>query len=402
MLIQRSKKLDNLSCALATLIPIVGLFSPLLGIIIGITFFIFMSAFIQKENRYFSSLCIVILMAVMFASRNYAATYSDDFYYYYNSYNDQKGNFNQIFEFGGGFEIGLGLILYLAYNTLPQLTPQGLIFFITTLELIIYVFVLEVFVLKKINPRLRSISLSIFLTMSLGLLAGQISRQYGAIPLLAAAMLSESKKDKFTLLLLSSLFHASSIFIYPLIYLFTWGSKSWKRFLLASILVYISLFLFENYGNLLNVFGYLDQKLIYSESDLNGSVLLRNYRVLIIFSVLLMILSSAINGDSLGASALQNGIRFCFIALFFSFTYSAYSSFAYRSLLPVVVFFIWHNVVKIISSKVAWSGVLVSLILLFFTARSWMPTSHDVAMSLWKQYPTMSTNPGYYIYYIFQ
>ena len=401
MLISNHKNIDSFCYAFAMLIPAVGFFSPFLGLVCGILFLIFSSGFLKREVRYSSSLCIVILMAAMFASRSYNVTTSDDFYHYYNSYLEYAGDWGQIFEFGGGFEIGLGFILYVAYNLFPAFSPSGLMFFVIFIELMIYVVVLEVFVLGHINSRIRSISLSIFLVMSLGILAGQLSRQYGAIPMLIAAVFAVSKRDKLIFFLLALVFHISSIFIYPLVCLFVWGAKSWKRFICAAALVFLFFYLFEYVGNLWVGFDYLNQKQGYFELESQSSDMLRNYIVLMMISLFLMLFASIIQGGVRKSPVLYQAFLFNLIILLFMVIYSDYGTFAYRSLLPVVVFFIWYYLVKIISDKMVWIGTLISLALLMFVVRSWLPSGSDTAMGLWRQYPIISVNPGYYIYNFF-
>lgn len=391
----------SLITGLALFIPFFGFFSPLFGVIYGLLLLMFLSVYIHSGIRYYSVFTIILLMALMFASRKYGSSVSDDFYYYYNSYISHAGSLEQVFEFGGGVEVGLGVILFLTHYIFPDFTPAGLIFIVTAIELSIYAIILERYVLVDINPELRSLSMSIFIIMSFGILAGQLSRQYGAIPMLIAAVLSKQKKEKLFFFLMACIFHISSILVFALLILFIWGSKSFWRFFSSITLIFLSLFLYENVDFLIIGSEYLSGKVSYTEIDEKSSFVLRNHIVLILISLFLMFFSAILGGDKNKRPTLYRAILFTTLVFIFMATYSNYSVLVYRCLLPVIVFFIWNAVVSLIPNNKYWVGLLVSLALFLFVSRSWLPVDADVGMTLWRQYESFSFVPGYFIYYLF-
>jgi hypothetical protein len=237
----------------------------------------------KKSYRYFLPF-VTLLLAYLASSRGIFETPKDDLADYYKNFITlSNGNFMGLFEFGQGLEIGFPTLSAVISLIAPNAPPRLFLFFHLVFIFSLFFFFLDkLFIAKSSSPAIFICIVCLFLGYT-GI-ANLLRQSYASIFILAS--FGYVGRKKLTLIVLATLFHFSSPFIYFFIKWFIKPSK--VRFiytLLFSIITYALIWKFilptlEQYSYL-KLGAYLSE----NNDGLDIVTIVRAYKEIVLFGV---------------------------------------------------------------------------------------------------------------------
>lgn len=366
-------------------------YSPILGLLLLIIYYLFHSFFFNNRNEALFILTFAFLAAVIFSSRKYNSTASDDFTQYYYTYKELS--IDNLLLISGGIEIGAWSILLLIKNINGELTPAGLMFSYSFISLSVFFYITS----KLINDKSRTIRALCLITIifySQPLLSTQLIRQFLAIPFLIAAIYESQPKKLILYLAISTAIHSTStIALLPLVILLNENfdlKKKIKLSLFFVSLIFIGYLIFKD-----NVF--LNEKTsAYTISNDDGIRLIFNHLQLAFYSYIICIAFSLCGASNTNIK--QTSIKFLIV---FSYLMSMYlinnnAAAAYRLWTPFTSLYFWIVAYKTLKK----SNYLVYLIFSIYTLKvfsQWLIYDSQNSFTLWSSFDQISTTPFYFL-----
>nr|EKW6621500.1 EpsG family protein [Pluralibacter gergoviae] len=201
--------------------PLVGYYVPLMILLIP-----------MLGNRFLRVPLIMISitgLSYMAASRNIVSADGSDFEMYYRIYNDiLKGGGIFVPEFSGGIEFLLPFIFKVITTAFGSLSREQLLFGIVFIQLFLIVLWLEIFGTRKLQPSEKTLCIVATIgILSVFTLSQALRQSFATVVALYALTAYFSKKRFvfFTLYIISSLFHLTSLIVIPLYIVFYRGKK---------------------------------------------------------------------------------------------------------------------------------------------------------------------------------
>ncbi len=221
---------------------ILFLFFPFAAYWLTIFVLLGLSPFIPKNLRIFLGIIAVLSGSATYASRIFGFFGSDDFVSYYATYSGlYHGDMTRLFDYGGGIEIGLPVIDLALVWIFPELSPNGLMFFTSVLWGIIFILLIEKYLLTSVVAGKRATIVGLSLLLYSFFLSTQLSRQWFASLLVLAALLQTHKKAFAGYGLAAFFIHMSSVpmlFVYRIL-LF---GKPWMLLVVALTAIFLSVY----------------------------------------------------------------------------------------------------------------------------------------------------------------
>lgn len=223
--------------AISILCISISLFSPLGGFFVGLILLV-LGIGINFPIRLILSLYTIINYAFVGASKYYTYTFGDDFGYIYLPLYNYLNNGGSVFfsEFSGGVEFLFPLYLKICTFIFGPLSDSGVLVVISLLNLLLFYFWLEIYGFREISSNFKSLGIAIAILFFSYTVYLQIMRQSTASVILLFALSTWFNKKyilSFIFLIISSLFHISSIIFFPIIlFLFSGSIKNRNIFII--------------------------------------------------------------------------------------------------------------------------------------------------------------------------
>ena len=191
---------------------ITSIASPFSGYVILNLIMLFNGARLSRGGRVIYSILLIFCIAGLCAYRQAGLSLFDDFSnsYYPNYLNIYNGDYESFYRFSK-IEIGLP-ILFFGLTKLGFLLSQSeLIFILTFISLSIFLVWMEIYGLKFFDERQKTFAIIFCLVTWSFVLPSILVRQYLAIVILLFALVTKLKRNRLIGLIVSSVFHASSL-----------------------------------------------------------------------------------------------------------------------------------------------------------------------------------------------
>ena len=207
-----------LHVAAVLLLTAVYMFSPLVSYVSALLFLTIFSRRLSTRVRIATSTIVILSGASIWASRLVGRSESDDFAWYYQTYNPiDTVPWTEKIPF---YEVGLPLLIKIIRIALPGLTPNGLIFVLTTITGLILSFCVERFGLRDFPREKRAYCVAMVFLFFSFVLTTQLTRQMLSSVILATVLFSLKPAVNRLSLLLASVFHITAIPVYAVIKIF--------------------------------------------------------------------------------------------------------------------------------------------------------------------------------------
>lgn len=157
------------------------------------------------------SLIACLSLSLMTAARPVSFDQFSDTDVYYGIYRSiREGDMSVIRLYGGGFEVGISIFFFVLSNILPNLSINGMMFFLSLFSIILFFTWLRR-VSTHVEPEKQSLMIGVALLMINLYFATQTSRQFIATIFLLFAISEKSLSIKFISIAFASVFHITSI-----------------------------------------------------------------------------------------------------------------------------------------------------------------------------------------------
>ncbi|WP_147289261.1 EpsG family protein [Helicobacter sp. MIT 99-5507] len=177
-----------------------------------------LSSYITKEYRILLSVNMVFNISMIYGSRIFFSqtfNYDDDFSRYYQNYLDIYDDIHgAMFVNRNGYEIGLPIFYKIISLIFPKLFPQNLLQITTFVMVILFYIWLEIYVIKYIKNSQRAalIAFSLFFSFLMAIIG--LTRQGFSCVFLLYAISNKDVRLKLLFLVISCLFHMSSLLVF--------------------------------------------------------------------------------------------------------------------------------------------------------------------------------------------
>lgn len=194
-------------------VALISLFFPLGAFFLAVGSLILLSSSIPTLFRYFLGLIALFTLLVIIGSRTYIDELEHDLAHYFAVYQSlHTGNYNEIWGFGDGIEIGWPLIYLIQGKLFSQFNnPIHLSLFNTGLCLLLLFLWVESKLLLTVVKRDRSLVLGLIILFLLVTTLGYLQRQALAIVIALFALTASNKKRTILFTILAGLFHISAV-----------------------------------------------------------------------------------------------------------------------------------------------------------------------------------------------
>lgn len=344
-------------------------------------------------RRYLGGVAFISLIIII-ASRNYTDELNNDLSIYYNVYILLSAKVNSaIFVFGNGYEIGWPLLYYGVSLIFDNVTPIELAIINTSLCAFLVFIWIERYGLKNLLIDEKSIVLACAILLMSVQTFGYLQRQALSVCILLFSISNIGRKRCYVYLILSSLFHLSSLpigILYIILTKLKTNNKTLIVFLVLTIIFKLTYVVFFNFISMTGLdipglykiqyfieranantitsmrFALLIFPLLILAFFMKGSILLHKWRNVIIISCVLYI-------AFLGIPLAPERINFILLILYGYFLYLTLAN--------------YKRVVIII-------GLAYSI--LFLLEKTNLIGSYDNLF--WVRYPLINFTPFYYLY----
>jgi hypothetical protein len=172
----------------------------------------------NNNQRITLAINIAIAISILAASRQFLYLENDDFQTYFNNYLEiYSGNYSPIYEFGDGYEIGLGVLNLLISIISPKLTVNGLMFTYSLIATLLFIFYIERYKKNKIESEKYAIYIATCFLFFGYYFCTQITRQFFSAIFVLIALESTNKTKTIFYIALGFLFHITAVPLYALI-----------------------------------------------------------------------------------------------------------------------------------------------------------------------------------------
>lgn len=293
---------------------------------------------------------------------------SDDFVTYYNNYYAiNHGDLSKLFQFGGGFEIGLPLLHWLFSGVINGDLPYVLKLFHCIVLIIIFLYlcfkVSEYYGLSLKDQCLLFACLICFFKLSLGF---YFLRQGYASLFLLLSLFHRNKVATYFLFLLACFFHLASLVIYPLVRFLLFSENKRKQFLFCVFCASLGgvLFLSINVLAKINFSIPFLEKLNFIFTYLsNYDYIISSFKKTIISSLYIIPLILVLSISKKNNENFRFGIFNILSIMFFLLSFSFLPNVTVRVLMPILTFFVGGVYFLVL---VRYHGVLLRFIFPFF------------------------------------
>lgn len=194
---------------------IISFISPLLAWIIAMLILAVGSSVLNKTNRRILGLVVIFAGALTIASRQVFESPSDDFARYYAIYQSlSEGDMAAFFNFGDGFEIILPLLFRALSFFFSKAEPSLVIFFVSFFCGLLFLFWLEKYGMKEVEPAKRSLCLATALIFFSFFMTSQLMRQMIAMLLVLYALYEKNILTSALFVVMGTAFHLTALPIY--------------------------------------------------------------------------------------------------------------------------------------------------------------------------------------------
>jgi len=218
---------------LAAAVPLLSvgyLFSPWASYTGALLYLTLFTARLSPRVRVATSVIAILSGASIWASRQVGVSVSDDFAWYYDLYT-RIDHVEWSTERVPVYEAGLPLLLKIIHVALPGLTPNGLMFVLTTGTGLILLFCVERFGLQEFPRDKRAYGVAMVFLFFSFLLTTQLTRQMLSSVVLVNVLFCLRAVPRRLSLLVASVFHVSAIPVYAILRLLH------RRYLLLAFLI---------------------------------------------------------------------------------------------------------------------------------------------------------------------
>jgi len=202
--------------AAVALLGICYLFSPLVSFVGALLYLTVFSRRLNTPVRVATSVVAIVSAASIWASREVGRSVSDDLAAYYDIYS-RLGMLEWGTERIPVYEFGLPLLLKIIRVALPDLTPNGLMFVLTTVTGLTLLFCVERFGLREFPREKRGYCAAMVLLFFSFVLTTQLTRQMLSSVLLVNIFFCLRAVPTGFSVLLASLFHVSAVAVYAVV-----------------------------------------------------------------------------------------------------------------------------------------------------------------------------------------
>lgn len=214
----------------------------------------------------YSLIFIIFSLSLMMTSEPTLKFFEQDFFLYYKNYLDFLYDVNQDekFRWGGGFEAGVP-ILNLIYSKIIGGPYPFILKFFHAFNIVILMFAVVIFFQRRFNINQKYfflVLISFIIFFKFGAAFNALRQTYATLFLLISVF-SHTKGTKILFFIIATLFHISSIFLFPIV-IFFMKRRSLKSFTILFIApLLIALFVLLNSDWIVNLF--LTQSFLFSD-----------------------------------------------------------------------------------------------------------------------------------------
>lgn len=324
----------------------------------------------------------------------------DDFTTYYNNYIYLlNGDYNAIFHFGNGFEIGLPILNLIIANVLNLPYP----YMVKTIYILIYIAMIisltnksaEFLKIKlgenKVNKLFLFLCYLLFLKLTMLL---TIERQSIASYFVLLAVFSDNKK-KYLWILIGTLFHLTT----PIIYLLVNKAIKITDYKLLFKYFFVMVFSYVFINQTFNFIYFLlpNSKLSYVMFYMNDKELIDNERAKVIKEIIYIIPTILLGLVCIYKKIKVKTIPSVLFVILIMLYLSRFPGVPVRFFVPILFYmvgFYFYSVLKKFNIK--YQVVIMIFFVFLFSLRIFN------AIGYYSRYPMISFEPGYYIKYFFE
>lgn len=392
--------------SLAIQIPLFTLFTaffcPLLGYSLALFVLIVRTHEIRSLERKLLGLCIVFISAIIISSRTIGSFGDDLAEHYYPIYLEMtSGDFSNFFTWGwGGVEIGINIINGLIAIAFPTLTESGYAFSLALISGALFVVILEKYLLFECSPQKKGVSAAVIYVMFSVYFSTQLTRQFFAGLFLIVALFEYRKPVAYIALLVSAVFHLSSLPLYVFYRAAGWFKL--KRLYLFIPIAFGSYFVINMIAPLLEFVsgGLPDSRLLYftNESGIESNLFPFKYLLVVSASVIMVLVVGIKQLTEREKSWIST---YLVVITFFLFTLDLLS-FPTRAFLLIHGMLLGWFFVMVYRRLSVRSCITISLLVVSFFIQGKIFVDENVSNALWNQFDRISIIPGYYVLHYFK
>ncbi|MBO1500796.1 EpsG family protein [Serratia proteamaculans] len=219
----------------------IGLFSPLLAFYFSLSLLvIFPTFFANRYLRVYLSIFAIICGCIIFSSRGYFLSTSDDFAHYYSAYQELlKGG--SIAQYSQGIEFLISLYFKITIILFGELKPTALFFLVSFFSCFTFYVWLEKYGLDQLEGTKKSLCVASCIGFFMFALSTQLMRQMIATPFLLFALSYGLKNKKGIISMILAIGgHLSSLPIYVVLKIFLSENRK-KKFITLGLFLFFGL-----------------------------------------------------------------------------------------------------------------------------------------------------------------
>ncbi|WP_428419984.1 EpsG family protein [Methylibium sp.] len=206
----------------SSLLPCLGILTvfalfnfPILAFFIAGALLINLSRATPDIARRLLGLVLVVAVSMILSSRPISDEGSEDIVGYYYLYEAvRSGDFEQMFQFGGGIEVGLPLLFYLWGLLLPKLSVNGLMLCLALTSSVLFWAWVEVAFYGKNRRGADMALMGAALLLFNVYLSTQLARQFLSMVLLLYAFSATTTTRRTLFVMLAAAFHLTAVLFY--------------------------------------------------------------------------------------------------------------------------------------------------------------------------------------------
>jgi hypothetical protein len=391
---------DSLALLIPSLILFTSFFSPLLGYSLALFVLIIRTHEMQPLERKLLGYCIAFAGAVIVSSRATGDISDDLTIHYYPIYLEMtSGDFSSFFSWGWGIEIGINVINAIMVAVLPKLTESGYAFMLAFMSGTIFVIIVEKYLLQECTEIKKGVSSAVIYAMYSAFFATQLSRQFLAGLFLIVALFENRKPVGYLALLVSSVFHLSSLPLYGF-----YRAAGWFRLNRLYLFIPIAIgayFLINWMAPLLELVSSVlpDTRLLFyaKESGLESNLFPFKYLLVVLPAVVMMFVIRI----KQRTEREKSWISIYIIVVTFYFMTLDLLLFPTRAFLLIHGMLLGWFFVMMYRHLPVLSCMVISFLVVAFYIQGKMFVDEKVINALWNQFDRISFIPGYYMLHYF-
>ncbi|MFQ1618101.1 EpsG family protein [Aeromonas veronii] len=189
-------------------------FSPLISAIVSISALLVMGNFLDKKAGMFLSILAIVSVVLIYSSRGFypLGDGADDVNVYYENYRSLlNSNYDALFQYGGGLEVGLPLYLYLIGEVFGDISRSQLLIFVGIPVGVALISWFYLFSAKFIPSKYHALILGGMIVIYCFSASNLLLRQFCSSVILLYAISVSNRFASVSLLILSASFHITSI-----------------------------------------------------------------------------------------------------------------------------------------------------------------------------------------------